>query len=576
MNDFTGIKKEPFIRIFVVAVIVLFLLIGSAAPQDWVHTYDGKSHGQDVSTAMTVDNEGNVIVTGYSYDYVTGFDFVTIKYFPSGQVNWINRYSPLQNQDQEDKALGIISDDAGSVYVTGYTTSPSSGADITTIKYTASGLQAWAVSFDSPGSSVEDKVFGIAEDRLGNIYVAGYSLIAANGSRIRVIKYDAASGEILWAKTFKGQGVGDDKAFGIAADSENNIIIIGQSKGNNPPTGSLDYVTLKYSPNGNLTWERRYNGPASADDIACAVAVDAGNNLLVTGKSMSSRRALSYDFATVKYNSSGVQQWVARYDGNAGGSDEAFGIAADDFGNIIVTGVSTCLGSGKDITTIKYNSAGLQLWVANFGGKKNLDDGVSSIGLFPGKDRIYVGGYVSNSPGLTNLTALEYDSGGNLLQYIIYPGGSTCNALAINKSNGDIHLAGYISNLSDDYIQMKFSAGKLTLNNVTTDGLSNNSAETSLSEKGETSLPPKFSLHQNYPNPFNPVTMIKFDVPQPSFVTVVIYDMLGRIVSAPVGEYLGAGSYEIEFDAGTLSSGTYFCEFSMPQYREVRKMLLTR
>ena len=67
-----------------------------------------------------------------------------------------------------------------------------------------------------------------------------------------------------------------------------------------------------------------------------------------------------------------------------------------------------------------------------------------------------------------------------------------------------------------------------------------------------------FSLSQNYPNPFNPSTTIKFTIPEASFVTMSVYDMLGREVKNLVSENLNKGQYSVNFEASNLSSGVYY------------------
>ncbi|HJY63501.1 MAG TPA: T9SS type A sorting domain-containing protein, partial [Ignavibacteria bacterium] len=96
-------------------------------------------------------------------------------------------------------------------------------------------------------------------------------------------------------------------------------------------------------------------------------------------------------------------------------------------------------------------------------------------------------------------------------------------------------------------------------------------------------IPEKFKLYQNYPNPFNPSTKIKFDVSEPSFVKVTVYDALGKEVSSPVNEDLQAGSYEFNFNAFALSSGIYFYEINARQdgsatgnFIDVKKMMFVK
>jgi hypothetical protein len=93
-------------------------------------------------------------------------------------------------------------------------------------------------------------------------------------------------------------------------------------------------------------WVQRYNGPGNLEDHASALAIDGSGNVCVTGSSFVN--GTGYDFATVVYNTSGALQWVKRYDGPANGNDGANSIAADNLGNVYVTGSST--GNGyKDI-----------------------------------------------------------------------------------------------------------------------------------------------------------------------------------------------------------------------------------
>jgi photosystem II stability/assembly factor-like uncharacterized protein len=92
-------------------------------------------------------------------------------------------------------------------------------------------------------------------------------------------------------------------------------------------------------------------------------------------------------------------------------------------------------------------------------------------------------------------------------------------------------------------------------------------------------LPQAVELYQNYPNPFNPVTKIQFRISSASggeFVSLKVYDVLGREIAVLVNEELAAGSYEIQFDAGYLSGGVYFYTLSASDFRSTKKMILLR
>ncbi len=88
--------------------------------------------------------------------------------------------------------------------------------------------------------------------------------------------------------------------------------------------------------------------------------------------------------------------------------------------------------------------------------------------------------------------------------------------------------------------------------------------------------PTEFKLNQNYPNPFNPSTVISYAIPGSEFVTLKIYDMLGNEVSVLINEEQPAGTYKIEFNSTSLSSGTYLYRIQAGSFVETRKMILLK
>ncbi len=94
--------------------------------------------------------------------------------------------------------------------------------------------------------------------------------------------------------------------------------------------------------------------------------------------------------------------------------------------------------------------------------------------------------------------------------------------------------------------------------------------------KTSASMPDKFELYQNYPNPFNPSTVISWQLPVGSWVTLKVYNMLGQEVATLVDEKKKAGRYEVEFDASTLSSGVYLYRLQTETFTETKKLVLIR
>ncbi len=110
---------------------------------------------------------------------------------------------------------------------------------------------------------------------------------------------------------------------------------------NNTGSDNNDYATIKYNSLGVQQWVQRYNGPANADDAAKSIAVDNSGNVYVTGASEGNGIFSNYnDYATIKYNSSGDSVWVQRYNGPVNYEDYANSLAVDNSGNVYVTGSS--------------------------------------------------------------------------------------------------------------------------------------------------------------------------------------------------------------------------------------------
>jgi len=91
-----------------------------------------------------------------------------------------------------------------------------------------------------------------------------------------------------------------------------------------------------------------------------------------------------------------------------------------------------------------------------------------------------------------------------------------------------------------------------------------------------TSIPDKFYLSQNFPNPFNSVTNLEFGIPKSEFVSLKIYDMLGKEISILINEQKNAGQYIIRFDDSELPSGIYFYTLRTGEFIETKRMILLK
>jgi hypothetical protein len=382
-------------------------LAGIFAETAWVAEYDGPGDQWDQALAIAVDDSANVYVTGTSatikYDadgnrlwfgswggariaidvsnsvYVTGGyqDYCTIRYYPDGDTAWVRVYD---GANSTDAAWDVAADDSGNVYVTGLSVGSGTYSDYATVKYDSSGNELWVARYNGEGGR-RDEAHAIALDGSGSIYVTGKSeqtdVYPYNYDYV-TIKYDAGGKEV-WRRTYHGpDNYGGDIANAIAVDGSGKVYVTGQDSKSDT---YYDYATVKYDETGNELWVARYNGPGNGNDYGYDLTVDDFGNVYVTGTSDDYDTDYNRDYATIKYDRDGNELWVARYNGPGNGFDSAYRIAVDDSGNVYVTGASEGDRTEEDYATVRYDSSGNQIWVARYNGQGDGLDVGSDIAL---------------------------------------------------------------------------------------------------------------------------------------------------------------------------------------------------
>ena len=264
---------------------------------------------------LEVDKNGNVYVTGSSG---------TIKYSSDGDsLFFVSRYGYGSDNLAVDSSENL---------------------------YIATVLGA--IRYSVEGDSLRYSLFGLyraaslALDSVGNLYVAGAIYRETTYSDYITIKY-GPDGDTLWVRYYNNIA---QIAPALTIDKSGNVYVTGSSR----DTATLvDYTTIKYSPNGDTLWVRRYNGeangrdePSSSDWSGQPLAVDRSGNVYVTGRSIGT--GTFFDYATIKYSPDGDSLWVRRYNGPADSNDFANAIAVDDSGNVYVTGISRNIGLASD------------------------------------------------------------------------------------------------------------------------------------------------------------------------------------------------------------------------------------
>jgi len=197
------------------------------------------------------------------------------------------------------------------------------------------------------------------------------------------------------------------------------------------------------------------------------------------------------------------------------------------------------------------------LWTKHYGGE--FDDKVYAIELF--EDGFVLGGYTHNA-GTTERDAL----------------------IIKTNFNGDTIWTKTIGGLYNDW---GFGTDKTTDNGLIYVGEFDKYGDGNhdvwlirldklISGLEEETFFTNYFLYQNYPNPFNPSTKINYQIPEISFVTIKVYDVLGNEITTLVNEEKPSGNYEVEFNASTLPSGIHFYKLQAGDFVETKKMILLK
>ena len=237
---------------------------------------------------------------------------------------------------------------------------------------------SWVKRYNGPGNYT-DEAFAIAVDGSGNVYVTGYSCGSGTDFDYVTIKYHP-NGDTAWVRRYNGPGNSADEAFAIAVDGSGNVYVTGVTNYEGYSGTYADYATIKYSPDGDTIWVRTYNGDGNSIDWASAIAVDSSGNVYVTGVSYGYGGA-NYDYATIKYYPNGVVAWVREHNGRADSVDYALAIAVDDSNNVYVTGFTSVWVWGRDYTTVKYYPNGDSPWAKEYNGPGQQNDRACAIAV---------------------------------------------------------------------------------------------------------------------------------------------------------------------------------------------------
>lgn len=386
-----------------------FLVIKYSPSGDvmWSQTYNGTYNGSDEASAIAVDTNGNVYVTGSSEGKIpgtsspSGKDYVTIKYDKDGNKKWTARYNGNANTTDSTAAIGIFNDT--SIVVTGFITQTTTGRNFGTIAYgSTAGNQLWVTTYTGTATGSVDEASSLTTDEDGYIYVNGRST-GDNGRDLMTMKYEN-DGDIVWERRYADY-LGGNRLYErdpIALDKNGNVYAAGTLG------ATTDCALIKYNASGTFQWVQTYDGAGSTTDQVLAIAVDTNTNIFLTG--YAGGDGTGNDYATLAYASNGDALWLQLYDGSAGGNDIATAIALDDSGRVYVTGASATHCTNLDFVTIKYlgDDDGDLVWTQHYNSFNSDTDMASAVAVDEGGD-VYVTGKSKTAESGFDATTVKYD-----------------------------------------------------------------------------------------------------------------------------------------------------------------------
>jgi Beta-propeller repeat len=342
------------------------------------------SEANDGSFSLAMDAWGNLYISGYTFGSLDGntnagrSDAFLTKYDPSGNKIWTRQIGT----PGWDGSNGVTVDNTGNIYISGYTygdldgnTNAGVAEDAFLTKYDPLGNKLWTRQI---GTERGDRSDSVATDTSGNIFISGYTRSSLDGnthagqSDAFLTKFDP-SGNTIWSRQIGA--LSDDRSTSVVTDTFGNAYISGKVEGDLNDinsSGNGDAFISKYDPSGNEVWTRQIG--SSYYDSSQSVAVDILGNVYISGATFGSFDGNTYagslDVFLAKYDSLGNKLWTRQFGTEA--EEGSLSVVTDKWGDVYISGYTAdgLDGSTPDVWDaflIKYDPSGNQIWAQQIG-----------------------------------------------------------------------------------------------------------------------------------------------------------------------------------------------------------------
>lgn len=513
--------------------IALFLLLANsfvAQSVNWISTWEPDKTVFYHSSVS--DPNGNIYTSAYTWDEGTQFSAIEIiKVSSSGSVVWEKSIKLSTGFFNDTKMFYANLNDKLYVWHDKKVTVFSSSGD---------SLTSFTVNY-----GVNDRIFVDDEE---NVFVTFTGTEHEGGAQgFGAAKFSPA-GLLIWDSVLRE--VSNGRIMNSEMDSHKNIYLMGNEY---TQTGTKG-VVIKLNENGFQHWQNEHTGYDELNDIT----LGTDNSVYITGMSNSEVWMLS------RYDSTGVLSWN-RFNTNPQSTHEGISLKQTPSG-ILLAASDQVPPIGNVLLLYHYSSTG-DLLLTYEPSSPAISFYYDGYGDPNGIYMHYDGNiYVSTNVMINNLNhyaLTKVNSSGELIGYSYIEAQQGYFYSSLREA---FHKAGSITQVISEP-NPDGNGGRIKYINFPT---------TITSVEDEETVQKEFSLSQNYPNPFNPTTTINFSIPEYQFITLKVYDIIGREVKSLVNETKSPGTYEIEFDGSDLSSGTYYYKLTMGSHFEIRKMVLLK
>lgn len=563
--------------------LVVFLNSQSSFSQYQERSYDikcGAVSGLDMGRSIINRVDNGYAIAGYSYNAVCGigpFDWMFLRIKSNGTFESVR----LLGTASDDKCYSLVQSPNDSGYILAGNMFTSSKSRATFVKLDKSSSLIYSKRIHD---SLNSQYLQVIRDP-SNVYgFTGWNEKAIGvklRNKLLVTQYNS-TGLMNWGYRYNSfvtsalESKSNEQAYSICFQTSGSFYGVAARTDYFSGTANIwDIMLLKLSYTGAVIWKKvyRFNLPSTnyypSTEPRKIIPMSDGGFVVVgfTNAYVQNEK----DIIVFRVNASGGLMWSKTY-GNTGTIEEGNSIILDD-NYLVITGTTRRPTTSNNALLMKIPVTGgapiwTRIWDATTTDTDAGYDLVKSNVSAP--DGYAITGETLRGANLQDPFLWRTNVNGVIP--VVHCEDSTIMQNYDNPHKLDSFLIARVKVSDKQWSPAIITPG--CNDNLICSG-TGSSSPTGF-EEDNINLITKYSLRQNYPNPFNPVTTIKYDIPENSFVTIKVYDVSGKEVVSLVNEIKSYGSFEVKFSGENLSTGIFYYKLTAGNYSEVKKMILIK